>query len=107
MRHVEELGAELCGMLEDLSRMPHVGHVRQRGLMAGVELVKDTATKEPFDMKQRVGHQVIMEARSRGALLRPLGDVVVIMPPLGISQDELKQIMVILEESMMAVMEKL
>jgi adenosylmethionine-8-amino-7-oxononanoate aminotransferase len=75
--------------------------------MAGVELVKDTVTKTPFDMTQRVGHRVILEARKRGAILRPLGDVVVIMPPLAISSEELKQLMGILEDSLMAVVEEL
>ena len=47
--------------------------------MAGIELVKDIETKEPFPPELRVGHRVILEARGRGVILRPLGDVIVVM----------------------------
>jgi adenosylmethionine-8-amino-7-oxononanoate aminotransferase len=106
VRRAAERGDELGGLLEDLYRLPHVGHVRHCGLMAGVELVKDTVTREPFEMKRRVGHRVILEARKRGAILRPLGDVVVVMPPLAITPEELKRLMGILEESLIAAVEK-
>ncbi len=52
--------------------------------MAGVELVRDRATKEPYPAAMQVGKAVCLAARRRGALLRPLGDVLVIMPPLAI-----------------------
>ena len=67
-----------------LRELPHVGDVRQRGLMAGIELVEDRATKEPFPAAVRMGARVCRAARERGVLLRPLGDVVVVMPPLAI-----------------------
>ncbi|HEV3261075.1 MAG TPA: adenosylmethionine--8-amino-7-oxononanoate transaminase [Gemmataceae bacterium] len=70
--------------LQRLAALPHVGDVRQRGLMAGVELVRDKATRQPFPAAQRMGAHVCRMARDRGVLLRPLGDVVVIMPPLAI-----------------------
>ena len=70
--------------LERLARLPCVGEVRQRGLMAGVELVQDRASKRPFPPGLRMGARVCQLARERGVLLRPLGDVVVMMPPLAI-----------------------
>jgi adenosylmethionine-8-amino-7-oxononanoate aminotransferase len=70
--------------------MPHVGDVRQRGLMVGLELVRDRATKEEYAYALRAGHQVILEARRLGAVLRPLGNVVVLMPPLAMSEAELE-----------------
>lgn len=70
--------------LENIARLPHVGEVRQRGLMAGIELVQDRVTKQPFPADKRVGNQVCRLARDQGVILRPLGDVVVLMPPLAI-----------------------
>jgi adenosylmethionine-8-amino-7-oxononanoate aminotransferase len=74
----------LRGHLDRLARLPCVGDVRQRGLLAGVELVQDRATREPFPSSVRAGAQVCRLARDRGLLLRPLGDVLVVMPPLAI-----------------------
>ena len=59
-----------------------VGEVRRRGFMAGIEL-------DGFPLAARIGHQVTMAARRRGAIVRPLGDVVVLMPPLAMSEEEL------------------
>jgi adenosylmethionine-8-amino-7-oxononanoate aminotransferase len=72
--------------------MAHVGDVRQRGLMVGIELVRDRATREEFPHGLRAGHRVILEARGMGAILRPLGNVVVLMPPLAMSEGELQQL---------------
>ncbi|MBM4286422.1 MAG: adenosylmethionine--8-amino-7-oxononanoate transaminase [Deltaproteobacteria bacterium] len=81
--------ALLSDWLGDLAHHPHVGDVRQRGFMVGVELVADQESKEPFPIARRTGHRVILEARRLGAILRPLGDVIVLMPPLCISAAEL------------------
>ncbi len=59
---------------------PHVAEVRQRGVMVGIELVRDRDQLVPYGADQRVGHQVTLEARRRGVIIRPLGDVVVLMP---------------------------
>jgi adenosylmethionine-8-amino-7-oxononanoate aminotransferase len=84
---------ELLGRhLQEMAAYPRVGDVRQRGLMAGVELVQDKATGEPFPVGRRTGHQVILAARRLGAILRPLGDVIVLMPPLCISLKELEEL---------------
>jgi adenosylmethionine-8-amino-7-oxononanoate aminotransferase len=77
-------GERLRCHLERLAALPCVGEVRQRGLMAGIELVRDRATRQPFPAELRTGARVCRRARDRGVLLRPLGDVVVVMPPLAI-----------------------
>jgi len=79
LRHHAEVLAELDG----------VGDVRQCGLVLGVELVADRATGRRHDWRERRGHRACLAARGHGALLRPLGDVVVIMPPLAVSEPEL------------------
>jgi len=81
--------AQLKSWLTRLSTLENVGEVRQRGLMAGVELVRDKATKTPFRWEDQVGARVCRRARGMGVLLRPLGNVVVILPPLAISEAEL------------------
>src|SRR5262249_41882569 len=82
----------LRGHLQRLREIPLVGDVRQRGLMAGVELVKDRRTKEPFPASLRLGHRVCLRMRDKGVILRPLGDVVVVMPPLAIDDASLDRI---------------
>ena len=71
--------------------------------MAGIELVRDRATKEPYAPADRMAHRVCMEARCRGAILRPLGDVVVLMPPLGIKPRELDRLLDITRDSIRAI----
>jgi adenosylmethionine-8-amino-7-oxononanoate aminotransferase len=70
--------------LERLRNFSVVGDVRQKGLMAGIELVRDRRTKERFAPEERMGALFCRMAREQGVLLRPLGDVVVVMPPLAI-----------------------
>lgn len=104
--HAALLGGDLSAGLERFIDHPHVGDVRRKGLMAGIELVKDRTTKERFDLSLRVGHRVILEARKRGAILRPLGDVIVLMPPLAMSPEELARLLEITAESIDAVLER-
>lgn len=75
--------------MKNLAQLDHVGSVRFKGLMGGVELVKHRETKEAYPFDRRVGHQVILAARREGVMLRPLGDVVVLMPPLAVTMEEL------------------
>ncbi|HET9553902.1 MAG TPA: adenosylmethionine--8-amino-7-oxononanoate transaminase [Anaeromyxobacteraceae bacterium] len=90
--------AALQAALAPLADHPHVGEIRQRGLMVGVELVKDRATKEAWAYGLRVGDQVCREARALGAILRPLGHVVVLMPPLAMTEAELTTLGAIVRE---------
>ena len=89
----------LTKRLSEMAAHPHVGDVRQRGFMAGIELVKDKAGREPFPVARRTGHRVILEARRLGAILRPLGDVIVLMPPLSLTLQELEILTQITHES--------
>jgi adenosylmethionine-8-amino-7-oxononanoate transaminase len=82
----------LAAALKPLADHPHVGEVRQRGLMVGIELVADRATKEPFPEALQVGAEVARATRPRGAVVRPLGDVVVLMPPLAMTEDDLARL---------------
>ncbi len=82
--------AALARALEPVARHPHVGEVRRRGLMVGIELVRDRATREEYAYEQQAGHQVTLEARRLGAILRPLGNVVVLMPPLAMTERDLE-----------------
>ncbi len=84
--------AYLTQRLQEWQDHPHIGDIRQRGFMVGLELVQDKASRTPFPVARRQGHQVILAARRLGAILRPLGDVVVLMPPLAISLDDLSRL---------------
>src|SRR5262249_30649186 len=75
----------LAGHLRRIAERPWVGDVRQRGLLAGIELVKERTTKERFPAELRMGAKVCRRMRDEGVLLRPLGDVLVVMPPLAIN----------------------
>ena len=92
-------------LLRPLSTLAHVGEIRQRGYMVGLELVKDRGSREPYPMTDRVGHRVAMEARQRGLLIRPLGNVIVLMPPLVTKVNELTRMVSILHKSIRAVTE--
>jgi adenosylmethionine-8-amino-7-oxononanoate aminotransferase len=79
---------------------PLVGDVRHRGLIAGVELVADKASKEPFPWERQLGAEVCRRARGHGLFIRPLGDVLVIMPPLAISSEQLDEMFAIIHRSL-------
>lgn len=89
---LERLGPKIARLgvrLAEVAALPHVGDVRHRGLIAGIELVADRASRAPFPWSDQVGARVCRRARERGLLLRPLGDVIVVMPPLSIAVEEL------------------
>jgi adenosylmethionine---8-amino-7-oxononanoate aminotransferase len=75
-------------LLRPVAALRAVGEVRQCGFMVGIEL-------SDFPLSARMGHRVTLEARARGAIVRPLGDVVVLMPPLSISAGELRRLVAI------------
>jgi adenosylmethionine-8-amino-7-oxononanoate aminotransferase len=97
-RTIERLGPkiELLGeRLEEIEAMPEVAEVRWRGFMVGIDL-------GAHDSALRMGHRVTLEARRRGALVRPLGDTVVLVPPLSISAEDLDRLLTITAESIAA-----
>jgi adenosylmethionine-8-amino-7-oxononanoate aminotransferase len=91
--------------LSQLELLKPVGDIRQCGYMIGVELVEDRATRTPYPLEARVGHRVAMEARRRGLLLRPLGNVIVLMPPLSTSVRDLRRMVRIVAEAIRTVTE--
>ncbi len=79
--------------LKEFRSIESVGDVRNKGLMAGIEIVMDRDTKQSYPVSMRMGKRVADRAMDYGVLLRPLGDVVVLMPPPGIEMDDLKKLM--------------
>lgn len=92
--------------LASFKELPFVGDVRQRGMMAGIELVMNKETKEIFPTHLQVEHQITLEARKRGVLTRPLGPVIVLMPVLSMSIDELAQLLEAMYDSIKVVTER-
>jgi adenosylmethionine-8-amino-7-oxononanoate aminotransferase len=91
--------SRLARLLRPLAALRHVGEIRQRGIMVGIELVRDRETKAAYPLAQRIAHRVAMEARRRGLLIRPLGNVVVLMPPLSVTWRELARMVAIVRDS--------
>jgi len=83
--------------------LEHVGDIRRRGFIAGIELVADRKTRKPYPPAEGMGAQVAAACRPRGAIVRPLGDVVVIFPPLCITDDQLDRLMTALCDSIQEV----
>jgi adenosylmethionine-8-amino-7-oxononanoate aminotransferase len=71
--------------------------------MVGIEIVKNKKTGESYPWQDQMGTKVILEARKRGVIIRPLGNVIVLMPPLSITEDELITLMDIVYESILKV----
>ncbi len=90
---------------DDFRPLAHVGDVRQWGFMVGIELVEDKSTLTAYSSEERMGHKVVLEARRRGVIVRPLGDVIVLMPPLAISEDEIKLLTDVIYQSIKTVTE--
>jgi adenosylmethionine-8-amino-7-oxononanoate aminotransferase len=89
--------------LERLRSLEWVGDIRQCGLAAGIELVADRDRREPFPASERTGVKVCRAAREQGVFLRPLGDVIVIMPPLTITLEQITLIVDAIEVGIRAV----
>lgn len=93
----------LSRLLRPLRELPHVGDIRQQGFMAGIELVKDRTGRIPYPLESRIGHRIAQEARRRGLLLRPLGHIIVLIPPLSTDTKTLTRMTTILNRSIAAV----
>jgi adenosylmethionine-8-amino-7-oxononanoate aminotransferase len=89
LERIGHLASRLAALLAPVAELPHVGQVRQRGLMVGIELVADRASRRLYAAADRRGWKVCLAARRGGVWIRPLGDVVVLMPPYCISDDSL------------------
>ena len=84
--------------LKKLKELEHVGDIRQKGFMVGLELVKNKKTKQPFPWEDRKGVAICKKLKREGIILRPLGNVIVLMPPLSIAQNELRKLILVLKE---------
>lgn len=84
------------------SKLAHVGDIRQWGLMVGIELVSDRATRTPYDPCSKMGNRVILEARTRGVIIRPIGNVVILMPPLSVSESQIDLLVSVVTDSIRA-----
>ena len=93
----------LSELLKPLQDKPIIGDIRQCGFMVGIELVKDKTAKTPFPLTDRIGHMVSKECQKRGLLIRPIGNVLVLLPPLCVNSKQLKKMGGILEESIQAI----
>ncbi|MEH6948916.1 adenosylmethionine--8-amino-7-oxononanoate transaminase [Bacillus sp. JJ634] len=85
--------------LSKLYELPIVGDIRQRGLMVGIEIVKNRKSKETFSVHEPIVNQIIMIARSKGLIIRELGPVITMMPVLAMKQEELQQMVDIVYQS--------
>ncbi len=95
-RTLESLPPKISLLEEELREfqgLEHVGDVRFKGLMVGIELVEDKPSKRPYPPEAKIGWKVAEHALEEGVLIRPLGNVVVLMPPLGIEEDELRRLL--------------
>jgi adenosylmethionine-8-amino-7-oxononanoate aminotransferase len=82
------------------SELPYVGDVRQCGMIGGIELVKDKQTKEPFASEDKIGAKVCAAMRPRGAMMRPLGDCIVLMPAVAMDIKTLTKLLDIIEDTL-------
>ncbi|WP_216830443.1 adenosylmethionine--8-amino-7-oxononanoate transaminase [Alkalihalobacterium elongatum] len=99
VNNVQKKAKFISEKLQTLTELEHVGDIRQLGLMVGIELVKDKQTKEPFPWGDRIGYKATLKMRELGMLSRPLGDVIVFMPPLATSYEELEQMITIMKQA--------
>ena len=91
--HLDDKIALIASHLCELAEHPHVGDIRQCGMMVGIELVRCRDKRERFDAKLRIGAEVCLHARKFGLIIRPLGDVIVLMPAAGMDLDTLERMM--------------
>lgn len=103
---VQRKARRLAGWLERLYDIPIVGDIRQKGLMCGIEIVKNRRTKEVFPRAAMLEHRIILEARRRGLVIRPLGPVLTFIPVLAMSEAEMEEAVRILYDSIVCLYEQ-
>jgi len=106
INHVEEISSFIEESLRKFYDLQHVGDIRQSGVMIGIELVLSKETKEPFHWNERVGVRVTKRAKELGLLTRPLGNVIVFMPPLASTKSELEEMLDIMYKAISDCTEK-
>ncbi|MFH1383556.1 MAG: adenosylmethionine--8-amino-7-oxononanoate transaminase [Candidatus Omnitrophota bacterium] len=106
---IKQIQTKVALLKEKLVRfnaLEHVGDIRQVGLMVGIELVQNKTTKEAYAPGEKIGIKVIKEAQREGVIIRPLGNVIVLMPPLSISHDVLSRLIDVVYNSIRVVTEE-
>jgi adenosylmethionine---8-amino-7-oxononanoate aminotransferase len=91
--------------LATLWRLPNIGDIRQVGLVVGIELVKNWCTRKPFDLRERAGIRVCDAMARRGVLTRPIGNVIVLMPPYCSSAAQVRRMVSVLGEAVEEVLD--
>jgi len=99
-----ELEETLRNELKSLWNLEQVGDIRQVGLVVGIELVKDWKTREPFDLRERAGIRICGAMAKRGVLTRPIGNVVVLMPPYCTTREQAQQMVDAVRQSIAEVL---
>jgi adenosylmethionine-8-amino-7-oxononanoate aminotransferase len=92
LQHVSVLSRKMAEELARIKDHPHIGDIRQKGLMVGVEIVAHQGTREPFEASRKLGQRVALKVRDRSIILRPLGDIIVLMPPLSSTEEEIEHL---------------
>ncbi|MCB2187026.1 MAG: adenosylmethionine--8-amino-7-oxononanoate transaminase [Deltaproteobacteria bacterium] len=105
LANVQARAEQMAQGLAPLAGRPHVAEIRQQGLMGGIEIMADPAKNKAYAPGARMGHQVIMAARPRGVIVRPLGDTIVLMPPLSSSEEEIDLLVDAVSQAVIAVTE--
>ena len=104
IRARQKLEAVLRNELQSLWPLPNVGDIRQVGLVAGIELVKNWRTREPFDLRARAGIRVCAAMARRGVLTRPIGNVIVLMPPYCTTAAQARKMVLAVRDSVQEVL---
>ena len=97
VKNVATNAPKLAALLEPLKNHPHVGEIRQKGYMVGIELVKDKPAKTPFDPAQRTAHKLCHNLRNQGVILRPIADTIILMPAPAMPVEHLQTIVTALQ----------
>lgn len=106
MEHLAAKVDRLTTRLADtIAPLRHVADVRQRGLMVGIELADDPATRTAYPAADRMGARVTDAARAHHVIVRPLGDVVVLMPPLSVQLKEIDRLVAAVHDAIVTVTE--
>jgi adenosylmethionine---8-amino-7-oxononanoate aminotransferase len=85
--------------LQEFWRLEHVGDIRRVGMIAGIELVHDWKTRTAYSWKEKIGVRVCEEAKKNGVITRPVGNVIVIMPPYCVNESQLQTMGEVLKRS--------
>jgi adenosylmethionine-8-amino-7-oxononanoate aminotransferase len=98
-----KIGLLQARLAEQIAPLEHVLEIRQRGFMVGVELVRDRATREPYRYEEAIGARVCQAIRRHGVIVRPLGPVIVLMPPLSITEPQIEKLVTALRAGIVEV----